>query len=64
MELSARYAVRNIAEGQTFLRAQALLALQLLTLVGNIACLLLRVDNMELVAGCRRSVQTKDDGRL
>ena len=64
MELAARDAVRDVAEGKALLRAQALLTLQLLALVGDIARLLLSVYHVELVAGRRRAVETEHDGRL
>ena len=57
-------AVRDIREGETLLCAQALLALQLQTLVGDVACLLLGVEHVERVAGCRRTVQAEDDSWL
>ena len=64
MELTARDTMGDVAERQTLLRTQPLLTLQLLTLVGDLTCLLLRVDNMELVTGGRCSVETEDDSRL
>ena len=43
---------------------QTLLALQLQTLVGDVACLLLCLEHVERVAGCRRAVQAEDDCRF
>ena len=54
----------DVGERKTLLCAQALLTLELQTLVGDVACFLLGVENVERVTGCRRAVQTEDDGRL
>ena len=64
MELTTCDTVRNITQGQALLSTQALLTLQLLTLVGNFASLLLSLDYMELVTCCRRTIQTEDDSWL
>ena len=64
MELSTCDAVGNIRQGKTGLCTQALLTLQLLTLVGYLACFLLGLHHVERVTGRRRTVQTEDDGRL
>ena len=53
-----------VGERKTLLCAQSLLALELQTLVGNVACLLLCVQNMERIACCRRAVKTEDYCRL
>ena len=49
----------DIAEGQTLLCSESLLALQLQSLVGNVARLLLGVEYVEGVACCRRSVKSE-----
>ena len=54
--------MRDVAERKALLRAQALLTLQLQTLVGNVSGLLLGVEHMELVASRGGSVQTQYDG--
>ena len=64
MELTTCDTVRNITQGQALLSTQALLTLQLLTLVGDFASLLLSLDYVELVTCSRRAVQTEDDSWL
>ena len=61
MELSASDAVGNVAQREALLRAEALLALQLLALVGNLAGLLLRLEHVERVACRGRAVESEDD---
>ena len=56
--------MRDVAQRQTGLCTQALLTLELLTLVGDVANLLLCVKHMELVAGCRRAIQAEHDSGL
>lgn len=43
----------DVGERKTLLCAQALLTLELQTLVGDVACFLLGVENVERVTGCR-----------
>ena len=64
MELTTCDTVRDITQGQALLSTQALLTLQLLTLVGDFASLLLCLDYVELVTCSRRTVQTEDDSWL
>ena len=61
MELSASDAVGNVAQREALLRAEALLALQLLALVGNLAGLLLRLEHVERVARRGRAVESEYD---
>ena len=64
MELTTCDTVRDITQGQALLSTQALLTLQLLTLVGDFASLLLCLDYVELVTCSRRTIQTEDDSWL
>ena len=61
VELSASDAVGNVAQREALLRAETLLALQLLALVGNLAGLLLRLEHVERVARRGRAVESEDD---
>ena len=64
MELATCNTVRNITQCQALLSTQALLTLQLFTLIGDFASLLFCLDYVELVTCCRRTVQTEDDSWL
>ena len=64
MELTTCDTVRDVAQCQTGLCTQALLTLELLAIVGDIAHLLLCVKHMELVAGRRCAIQTEYDSGL
>ena len=64
MELTTSDSVRDIRQGKTSLCTQALLTLQLLTLVCNLTCLLLCLHNMEGITCCWCTIQTEDDCRL
>ena len=52
-------AVAYVGQREACLRAQALLALELLALVGNLSCLLLGLHHVERVAGGGRSVESE-----
>ena len=54
----------DVAQGQSLLCAQALLALQLQSLVGYLAGFLFRLEHVECVAGRWRSVESQYDCRL
>ena len=64
MELTECNTMRDIVETKCLLCTQTLLALQLLTLVGNLTGLLLRIHHMEGVTSRRCPIQTQDDGWL
>ena len=64
MELTTSDSVRDIRQGKTSLCTQALLTLQLFTLVSNLTCLLLCLHNMEGITSCWCTIQTEDDCRL
>ena len=63
MELAQGAAAADVLEADTVLGAAALLALQLLALVGNLACLLVGVHHVELVTGRGSAIQTQDQCR-
>ena len=60
LKVSDSQTTTNLFEADVFLRADGLLALKLLTLVGDVACFLLRRDDVELITGLRRTVETED----
>ena len=62
VEVAQSKTAAHLVERQHLLRAQALFALQLLALVGYLACLLLGLDDVERVAGSRGAVQTQYQG--
>ena len=61
MELTTSDSVRDIRQSKTCLCTQALLTLQLLTLVSNLTCLLFSLHNMEGITSCWCTIQTKDN---
>ena len=60
MELAKSDTVRDVIKAKSLRRTQALLSLQLGTLIGNLTCLLLRTHHMERVTSSRRSVESED----
>lgn len=64
LEVSDSQTATDLLESDVLLGADRLLALQLLTLVSNLACLLLGRQYVELVTGLRRTVETEDRTRL
>ena len=64
VELTQGNTVGYIVKTQGLGGTYRLLALQLHTLVGDVACLLLGLHDMEGVTGSGSTVQTKDDSRI
>ena len=64
MELTQGNTVGDIVKTQGLGGTDRLLALQLHTLVGDVACLLLGLHDMEGVTGSGSTIQTKDDSRF
>ncbi len=61
-EVADGTAAADVLEGEHLGCAQTLFASELLALVGYLACLLLRLHDVECVAGGRSAVETEDEG--
>ncbi len=64
LEVADSETASDFIESDVLLGADGLLALQLLALVGNLACLLFGGQDVELVARLRRAVETEDKARF
>ena len=60
LEVSDSQTATDFFQSDMFLRADGLFALELLAFVCDVACLLLRRDDIELITGLRRSVETEN----
>ena len=64
LEVTNSQAASNLLQTNMFLRADGLLALQLLAFVRNLACLLLGWQHIELIACLRSTIQAEDSTGL